>query len=576
MSGRHTAAAAGLLVVLSLFTVAWNVGGQPVTDLMEVRNLITAREMADTGQWLIPTMNGRLRLEKPPLPTWAAATAGLGAGFRNLWALRAPTVLFALIGAMAVVLYTRRLDAAPSFAAAAGLVLLSMFLYARHARLATWDVPTHALAMAAVSAFAASAQHRRAWLAGLSGLLVAASSLSKGPMLGVLVIPWFVTAAIWNPGLVRIGLRGGSVFLATACLAGVAWPLYVYGHVPDAALAVAMQESEAWLTRHVHPFWYYAGFPLLTGAWLPVAVAVCLSPLWFRGFLARPEVRANYAWMWMSLVVLMLVPTKKERYLIPALFPLAILIAQWWEFEGRRGLTSAMRVMRLQLGAACLAGFVSLVAIAVLMRTHDVSLAEALAAGGLVALGLGACLWTRRLVNDLPTRAFLGTLLVAAGVLAAAWQLQHRLESRDLPPVDLHDVGRQHDALGLPFFVHAPDDLYLVWAVGRPLLALPTSPAQLAEVARAFAVDRFDAPAVDGPLMTVEAGWISLQPPATDAALERLRSQGVTIVVERTASHRSSGGDAPLHWSRLRLTVPGAAVGAPTLDDSARPPGRRP
>ena len=30
--------------------------------------------MVSEGNWLIPTMNGELRLEKPPLPTWIAAT----------------------------------------------------------------------------------------------------------------------------------------------------------------------------------------------------------------------------------------------------------------------------------------------------------------------------------------------------------------------------------------------------------------------------------------------------------------------------------------------------------------------
>ena len=41
-------------------------------DIMESRNLITAREMVEYNNWLVPTMNGTLRLEKPPLPTWVA------------------------------------------------------------------------------------------------------------------------------------------------------------------------------------------------------------------------------------------------------------------------------------------------------------------------------------------------------------------------------------------------------------------------------------------------------------------------------------------------------------------------
>ena len=40
---------------------------------MEARNLATAQEMVKNGNYLLPTMNGELRLEKPPLPTWIAA-----------------------------------------------------------------------------------------------------------------------------------------------------------------------------------------------------------------------------------------------------------------------------------------------------------------------------------------------------------------------------------------------------------------------------------------------------------------------------------------------------------------------
>ena len=44
-------------------------------DIMECRNLVTAREMVENQHWLLPTMNGEPRIEKPPLPTWLAALA---------------------------------------------------------------------------------------------------------------------------------------------------------------------------------------------------------------------------------------------------------------------------------------------------------------------------------------------------------------------------------------------------------------------------------------------------------------------------------------------------------------------
>ena len=47
--------------------------GSVYEDIMESRNLVTAHEMIEYDNWLVPTMNGELRLEKPPLPTWVAA-----------------------------------------------------------------------------------------------------------------------------------------------------------------------------------------------------------------------------------------------------------------------------------------------------------------------------------------------------------------------------------------------------------------------------------------------------------------------------------------------------------------------
>ena len=44
-----------------------------VPDIMESGNIVTAREMVYDGNWIAPTMNGELRLEKPPLPTWLTA-----------------------------------------------------------------------------------------------------------------------------------------------------------------------------------------------------------------------------------------------------------------------------------------------------------------------------------------------------------------------------------------------------------------------------------------------------------------------------------------------------------------------
>lgn len=55
-----------LLVVFVLITFFANRAALP-TDIMEARNIVTAREMVEEVHWLVPTMNGELR-HFPPRP----------------------------------------------------------------------------------------------------------------------------------------------------------------------------------------------------------------------------------------------------------------------------------------------------------------------------------------------------------------------------------------------------------------------------------------------------------------------------------------------------------------------------
>lgn len=62
-----------LLLALLCFIAFFVNSGALRPDIMETRNLETAREIVESGDWMVPRMNGEYRLEKPPLPTWIAA-----------------------------------------------------------------------------------------------------------------------------------------------------------------------------------------------------------------------------------------------------------------------------------------------------------------------------------------------------------------------------------------------------------------------------------------------------------------------------------------------------------------------
>ena len=64
---------------------------------MEARNFTTAREMLHDGNWLLTTLNGEPRYQKPPLPTWLTAISAAVFGLKSLIALRLPAALITVV-----------------------------------------------------------------------------------------------------------------------------------------------------------------------------------------------------------------------------------------------------------------------------------------------------------------------------------------------------------------------------------------------------------------------------------------------------------------------------------------------
>ena len=58
------------------------------TNIMECRNLISAREMVNNGHWIFTTLNNEPRYEKPPLPTWITALFMMLFGMQSMFWLR--------------------------------------------------------------------------------------------------------------------------------------------------------------------------------------------------------------------------------------------------------------------------------------------------------------------------------------------------------------------------------------------------------------------------------------------------------------------------------------------------------
>lgn len=302
-------------------------------DIMEARNLITAEEMIQTGHWLLPTLHGEPRLAKPPLPTWLTAGAMLvgNAGLdTDLTINRIPSALAGLLLAISLFGLTRFWTKSTAAAAWATAFLTTSYMFVLMARRNSWDIYCHAFMLAAiwgVAVIVESPAPRRKLAVG-TGLLLALSGLSKGPVsYYALLLPFAI--ALLATGR-RMDFHSHARDLALALGIGVAlssvWSMVAWVAMPHDFSRMLATEQGAWFKEHTKPFWFYLQFPLMTGIWSLVACAA----LWPRHARCLVEPLLPYwrpvLWCLGSVLLLMLVPEKKDRYLLPVLIPLCQLM----------------------------------------------------------------------------------------------------------------------------------------------------------------------------------------------------------------------------------------------------------
>ena len=136
-----------LLILLLVSVAAFIVHNRTILpDIMECRNLVTAREIVESGDWFVPTLNGELRLEKPPLPTWIAA--GIEAlSPDSLGLQRTAAGIAAMMLVFFFYLCGELLTRDRRLAFYSSLVLCTSYSLILMGRTATWDIYCHAFMM---------------------------------------------------------------------------------------------------------------------------------------------------------------------------------------------------------------------------------------------------------------------------------------------------------------------------------------------------------------------------------------------------------------------------------------------
>jgi len=326
--------------ILSLFLfvivmLGFTIDAIPVS-IMEARNFISAREMLTDNNWILTTMNGEARYQKPPLPTWITAAFGFVFGIKSVLALRWPALLFLASIGISTYLLSKKLELTKSHSLINGFVVLTSFYIIGITIEAPWDIYTHGFMLLALFQLFQLFHNAKTSILNsiLFVLFLAGSVLSKGPVsLYVLFLP-FVTAYG-----IAYKFKGGALHflkLISLLVFGIVLGGWWYFHVrvadPETFTAIAERETSNWSSYNVRPFYYYWSFFVQSGLWTVPAFISLLYPYLKSRVSNLKAYRFSFFWTIIAVILLSIIPEKKSRYLMPVLIPLAINIGFYIEY----------------------------------------------------------------------------------------------------------------------------------------------------------------------------------------------------------------------------------------------------
>ena len=309
-------------------------------SIMEARDFITAREMLEDGNWLLTTMNGEPRYQKPPLPTWLAAISGLIFGMKSLFAMRLPGILMVVILSITAYFFSKKLDFSKQHSLVNALVLTTSFYIVAIVIEAPWDIFTHSFMFLGLyylfQCFVSSKSSLK--LATIAGLFIGLSILCKGPVsLYVLFLPFIIAFAL----TIKFENFKSKIFsilvtIIVSLIVGGWWYAYVRYSDPETFIEIANRETGNWSNYNVRPFYYYWSFFTQSGIWTIPAFISLLYPYLKTRVSNLKVYRFTLLWTLFALLLLSIIPEKKSRYLMPVLIPLALNIGFYLEYLFRR------------------------------------------------------------------------------------------------------------------------------------------------------------------------------------------------------------------------------------------------
>ncbi len=188
-----------LLIILAIL-LFFHIGATPIYILDEAKNAECAREMLQNHNWIIPTFNGELRTDKPPLHYFFMAISYSVFGYTE-FAARFFSVIMGLLTVCITYFYAKKFTT-PFIAFCASLVLITSTHFIFEFRLAVPDpYLIFFIALGLFCAFSWIEENKISQLY-ISAAALALACLTKGPVAlalpGLCILIWIILAKKWK------------------------------------------------------------------------------------------------------------------------------------------------------------------------------------------------------------------------------------------------------------------------------------------------------------------------------------------------------------------------------------------
>lgn len=307
----------------------------------EFRYAEIPREMLETGDWVVPHLDGLRYFEKPVLGYWLNAIAIAVFG-ENAFAIRFFSAVAAGISALFVFFLARRYAGgcfAGVFAAAVFLTCLEVFAVGTFSTLDSMFCMFLTAAMTLFFfAYMENRPRKEACLLVLSGISCGLAFLTKGFLAFAVPAVTIIPFLIWQRRAKEI-FRILWVPVVTAALVALPWCLMIYVRENDFWHYFLWTEHIQRLIspkggQHPEPFWFFIPCILIgalpwTALLPPVISGLRNTHLGSRGAgsLKDPLIRFAACWLLFPFLLFSASRGKLGTYILPCFPPLAVLVS---------------------------------------------------------------------------------------------------------------------------------------------------------------------------------------------------------------------------------------------------------